>query len=305
VKYGIRKHIEVASCSGCAMHCCAFAVGASCTSKTHSIEGCAACLNYTQLSPLVRKFANAIRNNLARENPSFHPKDTAGPLYEIETMLSIVGPIGKILQAYHKHVARAVWQAHQINRVVDQLDVGTVVLVIDHKMKIKPINFKENSAEWYGQKGVSLLGAYARWRETSEGPVLSHYFDSVLIGRKQNALQVQVVLENLVAEVKQLVSLLKSIVLVSDNGAAFSNYSNFQFVWSRNLVGWKTDVVITRWMFFEAQCGKTALDTHFSFVSKSLQTFAKKERAVKTATDVFEGLISDGGITNVYVSYRR
>lgn len=51
-------------------------------------------------------------------------------------------------------------------------------------------------------------------------------------------------------------------------------------------------------MFFEAQCGKTILDCHFSFVGIFLRRFARKIKSIKAPEDVYDVLIHGGGIEN-------
>ena len=117
------------------------------------------------------------------------------------------------------------------------------------------------------QKGNSLLGAFVRFRRTADGPIESFYVDTAFVGRKQNAGQVQIGLENLIPYIKAQLPSINTIVLVSDNGSAFSNNDNLVYVFERNHVSWGCAVVVSDWYFFEAQCGKTKLDTHFSFIN--------------------------------------
>jgi len=51
------------------------------------------------------------------------------------------------------------------------------------------------------------------------------------------------------------------------NGVAFTCKENMKYVWKRNKDFWGLSLTVTRWIFFEAQCGKTSiLDTHFAYV---------------------------------------
>jgi hypothetical protein len=53
-----------------------------------------------------------------------------------------------------------------------------------------------------------------------------------------------------------------------------------------------------KWFYFEAQCGKTILDTHFSFVGLAIIRFARTVRPVRCTLDLFDSLCSEGGIAN-------
>ena len=298
-KYEMRDHLEVdaSKCMGDVMHCCACAVNAPCASEQHAIKTCAACLNYAQIPGNLRKLLNAVRNALMREMaPSVPARVTVDK--ELSSMLDCVEPIGRILQAFHTHVSRGLWQVAEYKKIVDGLKVGQVLIVTDYKMKILPVNFNQNSEEWYGQKGNSLKGAFVRFREADGTPIKSFYLDTAFIGRTQDATQVQVGLEHMIHYLKAEFAAFNEVIIVSDNGAAFSCKENMAYVFCRNKVRWDCQVVVNMWFFFEAQWGKTTLDTHFSFLNIVLRCFARDVRAVKTAVDVHDALVYNRGVAH-------
>jgi hypothetical protein len=68
-----------------------------------------------------------------------------------------------------------------------------------------------------------------------------------------------------------------SIYVQSDNATHYSGSSVFRWVIQRNQE-WRAagQATIARWIFTEAQRGKTALDGHNSFVSMKLDQFVRR-----------------------------
>jgi hypothetical protein len=324
VKYGIRQCIVTSeeNCDGNSLHCGRYAVGAACA-KTHTLkETCKTCLNFVGYARMIHRFANAVSNCLARELESRASAVTAtdadkaaeaaarnpgGFVHEMKSMMPTIVACNETFNLYHKHVVRGVWQSKAYRKLLDELPVGTLVTIIDHKQKIEPQSFNESSEKYFGKKGISLLGLVVIWREVTGGPLRHHYIDTVVSKNKQDAFQVQTVLESVLARVSELVPEASKVVIVSDNGAALSNKQNLQYAWSRNRNKWGTPLTVVRWLFFESQCGKTILDTHFSFVGIMIRNFARCVRAVSNHKDVFDACTYQGidGTTTVLLDFDR
>jgi hypothetical protein len=301
-KYSLRSHIVFEECDGVSMHCSKLATGAPC-SKSHSIgDGkCARCENFIGVAQSLRRLMNAFANGLGREHNDqgiFSRENKDGPVAEILSMARPITFCGKTLDLYVRHVMRGAVMNRAIAKVADDLPVGTLLVILDHKQKIQPINFNESSEEYFGKKGISMLGASARYRLEPEGPLSTRYYDVPSSNNKQNAFQVQSLLNLMVPEFKMLVPGASQFILISDNGSAFSGAENLAFCWARNNIQWGCGLTLTRWMFFEAQCGKTTLDTHFSFATIVFRRFARAVRPIKNYRDVFDALCSEGGISN-------
>ena len=63
------------------------------------------------------------------------------------------------LKKYIAHQARAFSQFHAIEKLLSSISETTVGLWIDHKQKILPMIYQEGQLEYFGKKGMSLLGA--------------------------------------------------------------------------------------------------------------------------------------------------
>ena len=300
-KYTLRTHVRLDDCDGLAIHCAVHATGGECKTAHTSTKVCKECQNFAYRADAVRRLMNAVANCMGREHgdEGIYARDAKnGPVYEILTMGRAINFCRDSLNLYHRHVVRGVVMNRAIAKVMDDLPVGSVLIIMDHKQKIEPISFNESSEEYYGKRGISLLGFLVRWRTEEGGVLLTRYIDVVSSEATQDASQVQSLLSAVLPSIKEFIPSATQFTVVSDNGSAFSGQENFRFCFGRNKVQWDCGLTLTRWMYFEAQCGKTTLDTHFSFVNIVLRRFAREVRPVKNHRDVFDALKANGGITN-------
>lgn len=304
MKYGLREHIilDPSMCDGIAMHCGAFAVGAECSKKEHeSTSNCKKCLAFTSFPISIQVVVKDMIDALSAEQPNdeLYSRDKkGGPVHELSSMIPALGWCTRTLNLYHRHLARGIWQNQSIDAMMKNLDTKTVALIIDHKQKVEPIDYNESAVAYFGKKGMSVLSCAFRFRRDDQGAVETRFFDVVITSNKQNASQVQTVLQAMIKEGARLFPAMKNVIIVSDNGASLSNSSNIFFVWSRNNDGWEgaPNVRVKRWMYFEAQCGKTVLDTHFSYLGNALHRYARRVKPVQTPKDVFDAFVFEGGI---------
>jgi hypothetical protein len=304
IKYILRRHVTIGGeCDGNLLHCGRRAIGLQCDKSEgeHNTDSCSDCWNFSQVALAVKAMANAVANTLGRQHNdagTFARNHNGGPVHEALTMMRPIVWSMRSLNLYHRHVVRGVLMSAEITRVAVELPVGIFLLNIDHKQKIEPINILESSEEYYGKKGMSLLGVMVRWRTEPNGPLHVRYFDLVSSNAKQDSAQVQALLLLVIPEIRKLDSQAQSFILVSDNGSAFSSSENIDFCLYQNKKGWgcASPLRVSQWLFFEAQTGKTALDTHFAFVGISLRRYARRVKAVKSYIDVMDALSFEGGI---------
>jgi hypothetical protein len=311
-KYVLRCHLScgVTECDLNPMHCCSMAVGIPCSkgnADAHTkLEDCSACLNFAQVAVLTKKYIVAVRNSLAREHEKASgykegATEAAKAVEELGSMSKVWGACGKDLHNFHAHVARGVWQALKMNEIVDNLKVGEAVLLLDHKMKVQPQSRAESTVDFYGKVGMSLLGAWLRFRLVPGGPIFTVFVDTVTMPAHQNAPQVQAVLSFLVEFFRAHLPGVTKFIVMSDNGSALSNQANLQYVFARNRDGWgvapgSVAPQVTRWVNPEAQCGKTALDTHFSYVRQKINTYVIAEGQVALPSQLVAALAYKDGM---------
>ena len=228
----------------------------------------------------------------------FNPDTKGGPVNELFSMLAPIGCHSRTLNLFHRHVARGLWQSKAVNRALEALPVSTALVIMDHKQKVEPMNYNESSVAYYGKKGISILSFAIHYKVADNASIQVFYFDFVITSSKQDASQVQTALQEFLKYVQLHFAFIKRVIIVSDNGTSLSNASNVGFVWRRNKDRWNADIIIERWLFFEAQCGKTILDTHFSYVGLAIRRFARAVRNAATPADVFDAITHGKGIQN-------
>ena len=307
LKYKLRPHIiaKPEYCDGDASHCAAHAVGAQC-SKQHEIR-CSHCLLHVGLPTLFKVYCNAVANDIKRvaeKLPSNSPVKTTlnDDANELRTMLDVVPYLARTFYLFQQHTMRGQWQGLQIKEVMASLTQTKVAIIIDHKQKVLPQSYQESSVDHYGKTGMSLCGAAVKYVLEEGGPMQTRFYDIVCLDNRQDAEQVQSILQALTSVIKRDFPLVETLFLVSDNETAFSSGDNMKYIWSQNNRNWglkEGRLSISRWYFFEAQCGKTVLDTHFSFVGIMLSRFTRSVKAIAQPQDIFDALAYDGGIANM------
>jgi len=113
----------------------------------------------------------------------------------------------------------------------------------------------------------------------------------ILLTQFHSSSQVQTIIARIIPTIKVIVPLAKRLILLSDNGPSFTSKDIMKFISHQNKCRWESDLEVIRWLFFEAQCAKTVLDCHFSFVGIFLRRFATKIRPVKVPKDVYDAPI--------------
>ena len=89
------------------------------------------------------------------------------------------------------------------------------------------------------------------------------------------------------------------VVLQSDNASCLSSQDHIALVYAmneRNATKFKGSAQIVRWIYTEAQTGKTFLDTHFSYINKKMIAFVQDGNDMVSPEGIYEALIHNGGI---------
>jgi hypothetical protein len=311
LRYKLRTHVLVqhGQCDGDAMHCGAHGIGGDCPTQQHRLS-CSACKLYIALPSLFKLYANAVANDLKRLGESLpavsaERQHILADAAEVSSMLSVIRYLSRTFYLFQQHVVRGYWQGQKIKDMFNSLTTSEVAIIVDHKQKVLPQSFRESSVEHYGKAGMSLLGAAVRFRLSNDNgaAVQTCFYDVVCEDNKQDTEQVQAIISCLVKVITQDFPGVQTIKLVSDNGTAFSSGENMQYIWSMNKINWGIDsnnraIRVSDWFFYEAQCGKTILDTHFSFVGIILNRYARSGSAVSNTLDIYNALAMDNGIAN-------
>ena len=75
-------------------------------------------------------------------------------------MIKSLPAFQKAVTNYASYRLRVNIQFNTMKLIVKGLknDISSVILVIDHKQKIEPVRYRESQVEYYGKKGMILLG---------------------------------------------------------------------------------------------------------------------------------------------------
>jgi hypothetical protein len=282
-------------CGGEALHCAQFAMGGACSHEGPHEVKCKECALISilpnQLRELSEDILKLLVNNVC-ETAQVRAK-------ELTSMPVALEYCSRALYIYHKHVVRGKWQTAHVEDVIKNAPRNTGVIIVDYKQKIESLNWFESTADHHAKSQVSLFGACLQYR-TGVGltQIETLYFDIVSLSNKQTQGQYQSCLQALMPMIKKAAPHLTDFYIVSDNGPNLSCEANMSFIWSRNKEQWgcETPCKVIQYLFYEAQCGKTVLDTHFSFVGVKLRRFARCVRRIESPYDVYEALTWDGTI---------
>lgn len=177
--------------------------------------------------------------------------------------------------------------------------------MLDHKQKILQRKFREGQQEYFGKRGMSLLGCMVvQWITNGESTGFKHtYIDIIFKGYSgQDNVQVSSALQLLVEKVHEMLPSVATIVLQSDNASCFESQNLIPFVYHLNRESESKHLpIIRRWLFTEAQTGKSRLDTHFSYLNVTMSAFVEDGNDIMTEDGLFEALTYRGGVAGTAV----
>lgn len=321
-KYEMYKHFQVdsASCSGCSIHCAAFAVGAQCDRGDHTPK-CAECRGFCAIPRIVNQVRNNVWAAVSRkiETPglaSSYLEKAENARKELSSMPAALTYVERCFLLFMQHTARGEWQAKRIEEVIDTVSPSFVVAHFDHRMKQLLRKQYESSEEHFGQSGESVFGICVYFREGSRDEgyrVETRFVDYVVDDNRQSPRQVQGILDCFMRDdLARIVPSAKQVAFLSDNATAFSTFDHLPWVFARNGANWHRtsvqagdaealsapEVKVVRLMYFEAQRGKGLVDCHFSFLGKQVNTAVKLGMVVGPPSTIYDAFILNGGILN-------
>lgn len=118
------------------------------------------------------------------------------------------------------------------------------------------MKFGETQPDFYGKRGMPLLGVAMYWRDHSTGSIRVHYFDIILDNDGEQDVHTSVsILDSLFQHIKNRYPELQKLSLISDNGSHFASYDFVYFVARQSIA--MRDVRIICHVFSEACWGKS------------------------------------------------
>ena len=227
-------------------------------------------------------------------------------LIEARSLKELANLLNEELLYYTKHLTRGWWQETQEKKLKSELKPGELVITLDHKAKQYCIRKQESMTSYYGENGMSMLGAMIQWKGKLNGEEGLHaYFLDIVMANttSQKAPDIMAGIET-VLEFIQSEEFLKiyrasgaegspkTVVLASDNALCHKAHTPYI-----QMLNSKNEIQVTDWINNEAQRGKCFLDTHFRFVSIHLKNAVLESNKILGHTEGFyECLIDKGGL---------
>jgi len=180
-----------------------------------------------------------------------------------------------------------------------------VMIVLDHKQKILNMRYREGQVDYFGKKGMSLLGTMIIEGVTNVPNVTWSYkfVDYIVKGYTgEDVLQVCSVITEILRRVSEHMPDITDICLQSDNASCFASQDHIPYIYLLNKESHGPIIVkshgpmIVKWIFTEAQTGRGRLDTHFSYVNMLLQSYIEGGNDILTEDDIFNALTYNYGI---------
>lgn len=138
------------------------------------------------------------------------------------------------------------------------------LIIIDFKMKLDPIYWREKTVDHYGKRGMSWHGALIQYYTMVEGvPTLSKfYLDQICENdNKQDKFAVISLVEAILLELKRHHPQIRKVIFQSDNAGCYQNSMHlYLFPYLSYIHG----IQIDRFVHTETQDGKSLLDAHFA-----------------------------------------
>jgi hypothetical protein len=295
------KHLNIDSVKK--DHCCRFAVNkeSTCT-HTHEHAHCKQCVETFNCVERFRSLLYFIDETCRVKNVELD-KETKT---ELATMEKAAPFVEQHVVHYLAHRLRAKVQFTSIRRTYSEITEIDVLIVMDHKQKVLPMMFREGQVEYFGKRGMSLLGAMMVRRTTREinGEMktgLEYVFIDIVIDKysTQDSVQVLAAMQVIVTEhIKQRYPEIRTVTLQSDNASCFATHDAIPFVHHLNAeTRGDSNLQIVKWINTEAQTGKGRLDTHFSFVNTLFKSYVQDGNNILTEDDIFNALCFQGGVT--------
>ena len=84
----------------------------------------------------------------------------------------------------------------------------------------------------------------------------------------------------------------KKFIIQSDNASGFSSQELIPFILNMNTrLDDENSVVLSRWIFTEAQTVKTKLDTHYSCLNKKIQSYVDNDNDILIENYIMEAIV--------------
>ena len=242
------RHLNVEDSDVC--HCCTFALAGTCTTHQHEPSTCSRCSNcVTFFETKVKLFLEKVRylSSISDQEKK-----------ELTSMILSTPKYTYVITHYMAHQLRAKVQFAAIDKIKNHLKINPskVLMVIDHKQKVLQMKYREGQVEYYGKKGMSVLGAMiVTWKTKG---FEYKFIDCVFKGYTgQDNIQMAAALELLIGIVQEQDTNIKEIIIQSDNATCFASQELIPFIYHLNGESRESEnPIMSKWIYTEAQTGR-------------------------------------------------
>ena len=224
---------------------------------------------------------------------------------EVVTMKNATRTLTDNLKHYMAHRVRAKIQFVAIEKlkqwILDDID-KRIIIVLDHKQKILPMKYREGQVEYYGKKGMSLLGAMLIEGVLHEDLcVLKYSFEDYVIQlySDQDHVQVASIVNLILERINEFRPNIREVCLQSDNASCFASQDFIPYIYSLNRR--RNIPSIVKWIYTEAQTGRGRLDTHFSYLNIMLKSYIENAGEIVVESDVVKAFSERDGIAGTSI----
>lgn len=267
-------------------------------SHVHQEVGCTKCGKcFTFFTDIVEKFIKLAATYFSGSNYE----------EEVNIIKASIPLFQTALIQYTSHLLRAKVQFSAIKNIKQRLktEKNVILVVIDLKQKILPMAYREGQVDYFGKKGMSLLGAMiVQWKEKFDfsGKLVEngfeHNFIDTVVGdyTGQDHVQVAAVIEILFHHIRTHIPGITEINIESDNASCFASQNHIPFILHLNEENKRHGIRISRWIFTEAQTGKGVLDTHFSYLNVIFMSYVEDGNVITVEEDIFNAIKYRNGL---------
>lgn len=243
LKHGYKKVLRTSSTNG--FSCTSYALGQKCDHVHTWPDGQVKDI-FLYPDHLVSSLRSLLNDEL-----------TASQKRYVEDMIDGVATVGIAeWNRFPKHVLRTFHQEKEIYDMMNSLQPGQGYVITDYKQKINPEANMESAVEYYGKKGMSLLGFMVFFVDET-GERRRFFVDLIPVNTScQNSTAVQVAFEVFLGFIREHFPFLKTVIIQSDNAANFSCPDNLVFVACLNSTA--RYPFVTRWINTEAGAGNAS-----------------------------------------------
>ena len=212
---------------------------------------------------------------------------------------------------YMGHIVRVVNQRLAIKDELDQLQQhpNRAYVVIDYKMKMIPVYFREKTLEHYGKKGMSWHGAMLYMKQScdeSDGEgvhgmeledLLTTYYDHISDGdSKQDWQAVLSICEAIIRRIEVDYPHIDEVYLQSDNARC---YQNAMLLFGLMLISkGREKVRIIKVIHSETQDGKCSIDAHFAVAMGHIMRYVNEGNNVISPVQLAYALSENAQLNN-------